>query len=346
MMSAVDRTNKGQSATRNERGMSLAELLVVLALMSIVGLIFSQLYIGTIRTTMFLESHNDLASFGQRAVNTIKLEVMQSRRIFKNDPTGNSYLGALALPSSWPMLPNSRLPRVDANGEFRPDLPTEQRTGNSFLSVRELEAITTTVDHDADASTADVDYLANVYRFQLWYLTSRSDKPIKPYDYALDLIEFKSIRYADYVQLSGLSETFRTEVAKVLYAENVRFAWDPTQDADSAFYQIDSAGTMTALADHKIPADEVRNLMPQLLGGRISGAMDYSIGITGSPELETKDPVSILAQKNPPFPGGFEVQVIGTTGARQAMLRLMLVAEYHDRLTSRANTVIVTFAEY
>ncbi|GAB4224679.1 MAG: hypothetical protein Kow0062_26760 [Acidobacteriota bacterium] len=326
--------------------MTLAEMLVVLALMSIVGVMFTQLYVGTIHTTMFLESNNDLALFGQEAVNEIKLEIMQSRRLFQNDTVGQGYLAALALPAAQPLLTGSRLPEADPNGVFRPDASGETRTGNALLAVRELEAITATVDHDGDASTADVDFLADVFRFQLYYLTKRTEKPIEPFVYALDLVEFESQPYADYFQLSGLPSTYRTEVAKVLYAAGLRFAWDPGQDAANAFFQIGSDGSLTGPVSHQVPPARVRSLLPQLRGGRITGAMDYSVGITGTPPLQTIDPVSVMAQESASFPSGFEVQVIGPSGARKVLVRLMLVAQYQQKLTSHANSVSVTVAEF
>lgn len=335
-----------QAGASREQGVSLPEVLVVLALMSVVALIFNQLYIGTIQTTMFLESHNDLAIFGQQAVNTIKLETMQSRGLFQNDTIGQGYLAALALPTELTAITGSRLPTANANGIFEPDSGTEIFTGNSMLQARQRPPVLTNVDHDGDSSTANVEFLADRYRFQYFYLTKRTDHAVRGVGFRLDLMRFESDDYADYFQLDSLPATFRDAVAADLYAEGVRFAWDAGAAAGSAFYSISDTGAMTAVPDHTIAAAEIESLLPGMGGGRISGAMNYSVGIQKDPPFATKEPVSLFALPSGLFPSGFEVQMIGPTGARKVNMRLMLMAEVRNKLTSHANSVTVTTAEF
>jgi prepilin-type N-terminal cleavage/methylation domain-containing protein len=330
---------------QREAGISLPEVMVVLALMSVVSLMFYQLYVGTLKSTMFVESKNDLAMFSQQAVNRLKLELMQSRRIYQNDATGNSYLSAYQLPSDRPMLDGSRLPVADPNGAIEPDASGEIFTGNAVLAVREHAAHSAVVDHDADSSTADITSLADLYSFQLFYLAKRDDRALPPQRYYLDLYRLESQRYADYFQLQGLESAHRDAIAESLYAAGIRFAWEPNAAAPSAFYSIGSDGTLTAVSDHVIAPVDAQSLLPQLHGGRISGTMIYSVGIEGMTQ-QTPDEVSVLAQSSGVFPSGFEVKVIGPTGARKIFTRLVLVAQYQDQLTSRSNTVLVTIAEF
>jgi hypothetical protein len=320
--------------------------MVVLALMSVVSLMFYQMYMGTIKSTMFIESKNDLAMFSQRTINRMKMELMQSRRLYQNDTRGNSYLNAYQIPGDRPVLNGSRLPIAHPNGVIEEDATGETYTGNMLLTVRERAPHEAVVDHDGDSATADVEFLADLYSFQLFYLAKRSDRELAPHSFYVDLHRLDSQRYADYFQLQGLDATYRTEVASSLHAAGIQMAWDPNSDADSAFYSIESDGSMTAVSNHAINPVDSASLLPELHGGRISGSMVYSVGIESDPSLGTPDPVSVLAQKSGLFPSGLEVKVIGPTGARKIFARLMLVSQYQQETTSRANTVVVTIAEF
>jgi hypothetical protein len=271
---------------------------------------------------------------------------MQSRMLFQNDSRGNGYLNALDIPASRAILADSRLPTIDATGEIDVDTSGEVWTGNSLLQARYLESLEANVDHDGDASTANIDFWADRYRFQFYYLSQTNDRQVSPLNFAIDLMEFRSDVYADFFQLSGLDPTFRAEVGKALYADGVRFAWDPGEVAGAAFYSLASDGTMTAVANHQINAHVVESVLPQLRGGRVSGTMSYSVGIQQDPPMSHKDDVSVYAVPNRLFPSGFEVKIIGPTGARKIWTRLMLVAQYQNKIQSNVNTVTITTAEF
>jgi len=337
---------KIRSALRGETGVSLPEVMVVLALMSVVSVMFYQMYMGTIRSTMFIESKNDLAMYSQRTINRLKMELMQSRRVYQNDTRGNSYLNAYQIPGDRPLLGGSRLPIAHPNGVIEQDATGETYTGNMMLTVRERAPHEAVVDHDGDSGTPDVEFLADLYTFQLFYLAKRSERELAPHSFYVDLHRLDSQRYADYFQLQGLDAAYRAEVASSLHGAGIQMAWHPSSDAGSAFYNIGSDGSLTSVADHAIDPVDSASLLPELHGGRISGSMVYSVGIQTDPPLGAPDPVSVLAQHGGLFPSGFEVKVVGPTGARKIFVRLMLVSQYRQETTSRANTVVVTIAEF
>lgn len=331
---------------RNQRGLTLPEVIVTLFLMSVLSLMFYQLYIGTIQTTMFLESNNDLAAFGQVAVNELKLEVMQSRMLFQNDTLGQAYVSALSFPTGGGLLAGSRLPTINTNGIFEPDAIGDVFTGNCFLHARQLPALEAWVDHDADSSTSDIEYLVDRYRFQFYYLSQDTRRAIPPLTYTLDMLRFRSQVYGDYFQLSGLDATMRAAVGTALYNDGVRFLWDPGKTPSSAFYSLASDGTVSGPVTHSITSSDLESMLPQMEGGRVSGNMTYSVGIQKDPAFQTTDPVSVYAQPSALFPSGLEFQIVGPTGARKILTRLMLMAQYRDKINSHANTVTITTAEY
>jgi prepilin-type N-terminal cleavage/methylation domain-containing protein len=344
--SASSSNARPRPASRSgQRGFTIAELTVSLFLMSIISLIFYQIFIGTMRTNMMLESHNDLAMLGQRSVNFVKEEVLQSKVLYQDDSRGQSYLAKLSVPTGLAVLSGSLLPVIDTTTSFVPDSAT-RRTGNSLLLLREQVPSSYWIDHDADSGTADIEALADLYTFQYLYLTQNPARSFKGLGYYLDLITAGSQPYASYVQISGMTATARAAVAQRLTTAGVNYALDPWKDAGQAFYQLASDGTLTGPVDHTIDLSLSESLLPEFRGGRIAGKMNYSVGVQLNPALATIEPINLYAQANGAFPGGLETQIVGASSARKVMVRLMLVAEYGDKLNSHVNTVTSTTSEF
>src|SRR5688572_29190879 len=97
----------------SEKGFSLMEITVTLAIVSVIMIVTYQLIEQTITTAMFSESHNDLAVMSQKAVNAIQTEVLQARMVFENDTGGNEYRTALDFPTTPSVWTTSLLPIID-----------------------------------------------------------------------------------------------------------------------------------------------------------------------------------------------------------------------------------------
>ena len=72
----------------SERGFSLMEITVVLAIVSMVMIMVYSLMEETLHVTLFNESHNDLTILSQSAVNTLQSEVQQAKVAFEEDTLG------------------------------------------------------------------------------------------------------------------------------------------------------------------------------------------------------------------------------------------------------------------
>jgi hypothetical protein len=151
-------------------------------------------------------------------------------------------------------------------------------------------------------------------------------------------VESTSVEYADYFELSTLTSAQRQLVLPKVISANIDTAWDTTQPITQAFYDLNVAksGTFGApLKTPKISISTTKSLFPELLGGRISGKMDYSVAFTpGSPlkPFPLRLPVFTYAQADttiPQFPAGFEVKMVGPAKARKVMTRLLLMSNYH-----------------
>lgn len=331
---------------RGCRGASVPEITVTLALVSVISLIFFEMYVGMMRSGMFLESHNDLAVSSQQALNRIRREIIQSRIIFQDDAAGNGYLGALGLPGAAPLYDDSRLPVIDPNGAFEPDTAGDEKTGNILLMARQLRPLELPLDHDADASTAEIDFLTDVYRFEMFYLSPNSGRSFRPFTHYLDLVKVQSPVYADYFQLNGLPAAHRDALAQALFAEGIDRAWDPTQPVATAMYSIAADGTMTAVNSPSIAIEKTESLFPQFRGGAVTGNINYSVAMLHDPPLTLTVAVPRFGLANGQFPGGFEVQMAGPTGARKVMARLVTLAQFQNKINAVESTITAATTQF
>jgi prepilin-type N-terminal cleavage/methylation domain-containing protein len=380
--------------SNSEKGFSLLEALVSLAILTVVILMLYELMIGSMKATMFVESRNDLELFAQRTVNAIQTAAIQSRKIHQENVLGQAYRNLLiASDLQWPIYPDSRLPIADpdTSAELDPDISTETFVGNEMLLVRALEPVPILYDHDADNTTDEIPFYVDRYRLEFYFLTLNSARNFNRSGSFLDLMKAKGPAFADYFQLSttfpGLSAAQRTQIATGLAAlvppgggagpltemERVRMeidgpitqAWDPAQDPTSAppnnaFYDIDDAtgnfspAVVTALDLKK------ESMLPEFGGGRMSGKMEYSVATNSDTDigggrfgpLRIMDRVPLFGYKNINFPAGFEIKIIGPTGARSVWNRLVLCSE-NVRITgpgreieSQESVVISSAREY
>jgi prepilin-type N-terminal cleavage/methylation domain-containing protein len=359
----------------NERGFSLVEALVTLVLLTVILLMLYELMIGSMRASMFVESRNDLEIYAQRTVNQIQATILQSRLMYEENTLGQGYRTLMFNSDlSWPVYSGSRLPLVNdlPNAIMQPDATGETYVGNSILLVRALEPVPVDFDHDSDGSTADIDFLVDRYRLEFYFLTLNPERSFNGSGTYLDLIRARSVDFADYFQLSsafgGMTSTQATQVAtnmralpgSMTTAERQRLevdgpidqAWDPTVSAATAFFDMDNSGALTAANVTSLDLTK-SSILPEFSGGRISGRLEYSICTNASTlvggryaPLGIQDIVPLFADESGTFPGGFEVKLVGPSGARVVWNRLVLCSEHMREIESQESVVITSAREF
>jgi hypothetical protein len=274
----------------------------------------------------------------------------------------------------------------DTTALLDPDVSSETFVGNEMLLVRALEPVPIMYDHDGDGGTTtpEIPFLVDRYRLEFYFLTLNSARNFNRSGSYLDLIKAKGPDFADYFQLSttfpGLSAAQRTQIAAGLanlpagltVQERIRMevdgpitqAWDPAQDPtagppNNAFFDIDGAGNFSAAVVTALDLKK-ESMLPEFAGGRISGKMDYSVATNSDTPtangrfgpLKIMDKVPLFGIKNINFPAGFEIKIIGPTGARSVWNRLVLCSE-NLRITgpgrdidSQESVVISSAREY
>lgn len=296
------------------RGFSLLELMIVLAILSGISFVVYNLVL----TTNILSGHSQawasMTEWGQHGVNSLAAELASLRHIYGNDTEGNLYLAALQPPTTHPRCNNDRLPTKVDLGTFRRDVAGSEQTGNCILIGKQVNPFTATL-------TSGQPRRIDQYSLVLFYL-SPVNKAMGPYPRSLRLARWESTTFADWGEVTSLAVPDRTAVAQQLFTSGVTHLWAASnQDPAAAFYLIDGLGNVSASADPVYhPAQATNTTMIPSLGLGFAG-----IAWNRSGTRWIKDPVPNFALANATgdgFPNGFEVQVVGESGARTMLLRL------------------------
>ena len=352
-------------------GVTLMEVIIVVAVSSVIMIIAYDLIESAMRTSLFVESHNQLAQLAQRPVNAMTLDAFQSRVIYQNNANGTTYLAKVVaqLPTAYPIQADYQLPLANSSTNLiAPDDPTGPNyVGNCLLVLKQLNPLAIQWNN----GSANVNFPADLYRFDFYYLSQNTSRSFGGQGHFVDLIRWRSTEYADYSQLasffanSALSATEKAKIVTGLSGKGITIAVDAsgTSAANSSFYTIGSdvtnGGKLTAIANPTIAklANDAskqiwccQSILPELGTGSVSGKMLFTVGFVTNPSFIPSnlviDPMPKYAfakTGSPNYITGFEVKVVGTGASQKTMLRLVLLANYQaGRYDSREGTAIIS----
>jgi len=352
---AVTRTLSSAHGTRT--GFTLLEMMLVLVLTSVVWLIFLNVTAGTITDLHFLLVRNDVDTWNQKIVNDIRDDVLSARFFFGDDARGNDYYDALAVDALSPPLASTRLPIIDDMGLIEPDDETFQKTGNILFLAKTLEPFVVTVSYtDVENRT----YRINVYRFIAYYLTERSQEQIARHVGMLDLVRWASMPVAEYAQIMDIEDPDPADlivpreevVAAFAAAYQSTWLWDSGEQwVNNAFYACDDTGYIANAPDVliTIPQDAtegMRSLIPVRRTTAKRMTICYNDGTTNFEAAPAVPRYALPDATAPGFPHGFEVQIVGPSGARTLMFRVAAAKEFRNALVAREFTGILTTRDF
>lgn len=339
-----------------QKGFSLVEVLVTIVIVVAMLLVCYQMIDETMRTSLFTESHNDLAVMSQRAINSLQTEIMQTRVAFEENAAGAAYRAALTMPAGVTVWPDSFLPVFQpSSGTILPDPADKRFTGNSLLLARQLPPLSVMYDHDNNGSTPQVEFLADRYQFEYVHLIRAAAPSFSGSGMTLDLHISTSAEYADYFQLEALSDFATTRIVPRLIAAGMQRAWNPGQPVNSSFYELAQATDgrfNNAVNSATIAIVSSRTLLRGLRGGRITGRMPYSVAFVPSSPAQPypiPTPIRTFAQPvngKPGFPSGFEVKITGPARKRQVMTRLVLMSHHSTSRYESQQAFVITAARF
>jgi type II secretory pathway pseudopilin PulG len=352
-----------RSFRSNEAGWTLIELMLTVALIGIITPAITFLFIKMTQGMAADEMRNQMVTLNESTLLRIHERLLSSRHMCQNDTSGTAYQAAVVAgmtsltTTNYPILTGSLLPLSQPTTTFSPLGATKADFGNSLLfgaydtseslystwggtpKVNYIAPVTVTGATIKDSNNNLYTMVIDVYRFYYYYLAApiqAVNRPVTCYK----LIEWQSIQYADYTELTGITDTtLQTNVRNFLLApanfpSNVAIsnAWDPNQATPStAFYTI--TGTAINLVGGATPIITEAQCKPvtRISSGILSNGFTY--GVCPNSSSVKSCPVTVPGFCTAPassaikFPGGFETGISGSSQGMELLVRSVLFAK-------------------
>lgn len=330
------RRASGRRAPRGQGGHTAVEVMIALAIMSILSFAVERTITAAQRAEGHLGSVREVLKRGERLGYELRRMVSSSRKLFQGDDHGENYFDALDLEGAGVPIKDLRLPIFDEVNGLAPDLPGDPRTGNALLFVREADAAPAV----ADPATGVLRYI-DTYRFICVFVAQTERYLVDEEDRqtARDLVVWRSIAFPSYAQIASVSDPVqRAHVVKDLYDRfNYEYCWDPGESVDRAFYELDADGSLPN-SGKKIRIDADPDLLER-------GKLVYANVQLARTDLIDRDRRAVLSVDDPDdwVPDGFEVKIVGPSGARKVWLHVVIERQASKGWVARhASTVIAS----
>lgn len=320
------RTGIAGRGVRDARGFSLIELMSVMVSMGVIMAVSVAVFKHSTQAGIRLESNNNLKNFSQQSINALKEELTQSRVLYQNDTYGNALWARIQFGTTHPPMSTALLPTIQETGSLSPSEASDPTTPFSAASVGNAVFLLQLAGY-VEAGDRWID----LYRPRIYYLSKTTELDISKKGWAMDLVEWEGKLYADYSQVvSSPAATYSD-----LVAQGITEAWNALgTSVGSTIYTVNSNGTVTTQASPTIQPRSVHSAT-HLFGSR--GGSKYAVAFNRGPGFAINDSVPAFATASTSgdgFPHGFEVMIVGPTGGRRILARLVMVAEgYGGRYT-------------
>ena len=328
---------RGRGPRRSERGFTMIEAAITVVIVSLMTLVIERTVSGITQTERLMRSIRNTAERGQKGAYRLRDLVNSGRKIFGNDAVGQGYLAKLNL-TKYPLLTGSRLPVIDEGAQLGPDIAGTPATGNVLLFVREADPAVTI----CNPATKKV-RLVDCYRFVCVYLSQSTRTLVSGGPKALDLIEWRSDCYPSYAQIAKISDATEKKktVADLYNRFGFDFLWDAEKPVATAFYGIDGLGNVAAAPTAVASIPENMNVTA---GGRFVAA---NLGVARTDMASRpRQPIFTVEPVATWTPNGFEVKVVGSSGARKVWMRVTVEQEASaGRVPAQTTAVVATMRD-
>ena len=323
--------SRNACSRRRDRGFTMVEVIVAAAILVLMVMMVTTLMISGTAASKYAERQNRATEIVQDLVDGVRNELRSAVRLFGNDATGLAYKARL---ETWAGVPGitSTLPNVMVSETFKKDVAGSNKTGNEILFARHAWS-------EEFQTTSSATYRYDIYRLEHYYLKSEGAGPQPGTPFGLNLVRWVSEPLVDASVIDSIAVAAdQRDVLTHLLASSpdkqgarhpkTEVVWKLGQDPATVntFRQIVSGGTMSSSSLSPRPAswtllrDAAKSSNGLLYFRHHSIATNYSQPSYGVGKF------GIVSTTGDGFPHGFEVQMIGPSGARQVLLRMAIVS--------------------
>jgi hypothetical protein len=310
---------------RRSRGVSLLELTIATGIFLGVMLMVQEVISTSQRAQVYIAARDRASQHSANLIADLRGAGLASRRVYQDDAEGRSYLAALDM-TGMPLLADARLPVIDPLGRLELDGASAPRTGNALLLACE--------DRPQEFTATGGRYRVDIVRFFGVYPTRLPDKVVEAMPDRIDLVRFASRQYVDKASLDQITVALdRSDVVQALHALGITRCWVAGAAIDSAFFQLNTDGSISTTPIASPVIDAPPDALPRLMIGATKASIAPNSPALRVPSFARTDVLK------PAFPSGFEVKVVGPSGGRQVLVRLTLVCGVRDGPDADSTTV-------
>lgn len=360
---------------RSQEGYTLIELMLAVAILAMITPAITIFFSKVTQGYAADEMHTQLKTNNQNTLNRLHARIGTSKRLFLNDATGTAFLAAVSLTGGAPnVLGGSHLPLVQTDTLSPAAGAVSASFGNclffaaydqsqtlvqgSPVSLKTYPAPATLTGLVDGAGNTDTVYI-NLYRFYYYYLTTSNPRAIRNVpSYAL--IEWQSVQYADYQDLSDLAVRDATlllqkRAVTALSNMGVTMAFDTSQTTlASAFHGVTVLPSTPVTIMPSLPLAPATGVtlfqqqwanLTQVQTGMLTNGFRYGIACNSAQWKDLPVQVPQFGVTNVSYPGGFEVGLGGTAAGREVMIRSVLAAQGASPKVATNDLVVSTNAK-
>jgi prepilin-type N-terminal cleavage/methylation domain-containing protein len=317
----------------HERAVTLIEMMVSLAIFSVIALAAMSFIVSSLRVNYYVEAQTDASNMGQQALDEMRGSLAQSKKLLD---VSSEFLPLVDLSTAPELAGEIRLPKIEPAGSLTPRAGSKDgafnksSVGNALLYVEALSPF----------QEPTTKRFIDRYRFVLYYV-AKAKGSIAQVPYVLDLVRVESAPYADFTQIDALTDEMEHTVVAALEKDGIVYAWDPGAPAIAAFSRLAGARLVVPPEPkHRIAPAQIASAIPGVgRAQRGAGVIAYSLAFNDG-EVPIRTAVPKYGQAADGFPNGFEVLVTGPGHGRKVFVRLVVAAEAQGRYFSREHQML------
>lgn len=293
-----------QKELRLQRGLTLVEVMITLAIFAVIMTMFMQFLFGSWSVTSQVQIRAVLKTNSEKGLNEISRYLSQSKKLFTRSSSSENYLGKLDLSKAPPPVTYRQLPDIRTSGALSPEKTCQispsayflpYSFGNSLFFAETLAPLQFYHAASGLRRTIDVYRFDYVYitdnRTDTNYLTNRPQVKVNYWGgntrYAQNLILWQSKALADHQQLQELftsaSSDQKTAAASALSAMGIDTAWKRSEtNPNDAFYTISSSTLTKNDNAYKVPMSRFTDTLRLQNNGSEVYSVSYNKNSTSS----------------------------------------------------------------
>ncbi|MCX7795387.1 MAG: prepilin-type N-terminal cleavage/methylation domain-containing protein [bacterium] len=314
-------------------GFTLLELIIVLAITSLVIPIIYGISEGVVFSTTALTATNDIKLINQKLISDIKIDVVQSAMIL-DDNSSYKNMVSLNMPSNFTQLNRNKLPIINETGSFPPN---SANVGNVLFMVRYLNPIDVTVQIGSNSKS----YRLDTYRFVYYFLAKDNSYKIKERNPIVLLRAQSREIYVDYLSINNITDNNEKKaLVTSLYNRDMRYAIDLRS---AKFYELRDNGNISLVNNHQIQMDSSIASKNFRVNTYPTGSVYYAMGYNGMGSIPKFANVDNTGDK---FPNGFEIAVVGPRSSRDVLIRSVVVAHISGKVLENESVTIISVPQF